>query len=158
MSGFSLGSPRFSSASISFSKTISKSSVKTFIVISKLRVSSSYSAVVMETWKSWEKLGTKKIEKRIFKNIYQKFFKNTYGGNGGNFRFIFGIMVVERTKEKIIVELSASVETERIQEVLDWLRYLELTSKSTATQEEIDELSRNVNSNWWNENKVRLTQ
>jgi len=38
-------------------------------------------------------------------------------------------------------------------EVIDYLEFLEITAKSKATDEDIEELSEEIKQNWWEENK-----
>lgn len=47
-------------------------------------------------------------------------------------------MIVERKNNEIIVRISAANKVFRIQSILDYLRYEELTSKSKATQKDLD--------------------
>lgn len=54
-------------------------------------------------------------------------------------------MIVERTKNEILVRLSPKTNTSDLQDMLDFLEYKELVSKSKAKQSDIDELARQVN-------------
>ena len=47
-------------------------------------------------------------------------------------------MIVERQNNEIIVRFSAGNKASKIQSILDYLRYKELTSKSKATQKDLD--------------------
>lgn len=47
-------------------------------------------------------------------------------------------MIVERQNDEILVRLSVGGDATRIQSILDYLRYEELTSKSKATQSDLD--------------------
>ena len=47
-------------------------------------------------------------------------------------------MIVERNNDEILVRFKAGTKITRIQTILDYLRYEELTSKSTATEEDVD--------------------
>jgi hypothetical protein len=49
-------------------------------------------------------------------------------------------MIVERLNDEILVRFAAGTKTSKIQTILDYLRYEELTSKSTATEEDVDKL------------------
>lgn len=62
-------------------------------------------------------------------------------------------MQVERLDKEILVRIPTDKDTEKLQEILDLLRYAELTSKSTATQDEVDEFASEVNKSWWNKNR-----
>lgn len=65
-------------------------------------------------------------------------------------------MIIERNKKEVIIRLPASVNTDDLQDFIDYARYKELTSKSKATQKEIDELATEVNKNWWSKNRSRF--
>lgn len=65
-------------------------------------------------------------------------------------------MQVERIDKEIIIRLSADQDSERLQNVLDLIRYGELTTKSNASQSDVDALSSQVNKNWWVRNKAKF--
>jgi hypothetical protein len=65
-------------------------------------------------------------------------------------------MIVERQNNEIRVRFSAGIETSRIQTILDYLRYEELTSKSTATEDNVDELLSEAKKGRWNRAKDEL--
>jgi hypothetical protein len=65
-------------------------------------------------------------------------------------------MIIERNKDEVIIRLPASVNTDDLQEFIDYARYKELTSKSTATQEDIDALAEEINKEWWTQNRHRF--
>jgi hypothetical protein len=67
-------------------------------------------------------------------------------------------MIIERNNKEVIIRLPASVNTDDLQDFIDYARYKELTSDSKATQKEIDELSSKINKDWWAENKKRLVK
>ena len=46
-------------------------------------------------------------------------------------------MIVERENNEILVRFTASQSASRIQSILDYLRYEELTSKSKATEKDV---------------------
>ncbi len=58
-------------------------------------------------------------------------------------------MIVERLKDEILVRLPSNVDLSELQDMLDYLEYRELTSKSKAKQEDVDKLSKEVNSIMW---------
>jgi hypothetical protein len=62
-------------------------------------------------------------------------------------------MKVERTDKEIIIRIPNSVESESAQQIIDYIRYLESTSSSKATQEDVDNLANDVNRSWWENNK-----
>lgn len=58
-------------------------------------------------------------------------------------------MILERTKNEILVRLPAYVDLTELQNMLDFLQYKELTAKSTAKQSDADKLSKSVNKSIW---------
>lgn len=62
-------------------------------------------------------------------------------------------MTIERIADEIVIRVPASLDIERVQQFLNYLTYKELVSESRATQEEIDQLARDVNKSWWAKNK-----
>lgn len=46
-------------------------------------------------------------------------------------------MIVERKNNEILVRFSAEYDASKIQSILDYLRYEELTSKSEATEKDV---------------------
>ncbi len=67
-------------------------------------------------------------------------------------------MLVERTKKEVIIRLPASVDTDDLQDFLNYARYKELTSGFSVTQKQVDKLAVKINSRWWKKNKKRLTK
>lgn len=67
-------------------------------------------------------------------------------------------MIVERKNNEVIVRLDGNVDADSLQRTLNYLRYLELVSKSKATQEQIDNLIREVKEGWWKKNRSRFTK
>lgn len=58
-------------------------------------------------------------------------------------------MIVERQNNEILVRFTASQSASRIQSILDYLRYEELTSKSKATEKDVDNLVKESKTNRW---------
>ena len=66
-------------------------------------------------------------------------------------------MLVERTKnDQIVITLSSSVDSFGLQRLIDYVKYLEATSKSKAKQSEADKLADEVNASWWAKNRKRF--
>ncbi len=65
-------------------------------------------------------------------------------------------MIVERQNNEILVRFGAGTKASTIQTVLDYLRYEELTSKSTATQDDVDNLVKEVKKGRWNRIKKEI--
>lgn len=62
-------------------------------------------------------------------------------------------MTVERTENEILVRIVAGTKASTIQTILDYLRYEELTSKSTTTEEDVEDLMKEVKKGRWNKIK-----
>ncbi len=62
-------------------------------------------------------------------------------------------MKVERSNNEILVRLSSNIDLAELQDMLDYLKYRELTANSTAIQKDADELANEVNSVIWNNMK-----
>lgn len=65
-------------------------------------------------------------------------------------------MIVERTNDEILVRLSPQTNISDLQDMLDYLEYKELVSKSKASQKDIDQLAKQVNKSMME--KVRKTR
>jgi hypothetical protein len=65
-------------------------------------------------------------------------------------------MIVERLNDEILVRFYAGTKTSRIQTILDYLRYEELTSKSSATEEDVDKLVKAAKKGRWERTKKEL--
>jgi len=65
-------------------------------------------------------------------------------------------MVIERTKNEVIIRLPSYIDTEGLQEIIDYLTYKEATDKSKAKQVAVDKLAREVKKGWWNKNRRRF--
>lgn len=58
-------------------------------------------------------------------------------------------MEIERTKDEILVRLPSNIDLSELQDMLDYLRYKELTSTSKAKQTDVDKLAKEVNASMW---------
>lgn len=67
-------------------------------------------------------------------------------------------MVLERTANEVIIRLPADIEWEELELVIRYIKYRENVSQSKATQDQIDQLARDVNKQWWEENKHRFVK
>lgn len=65
-------------------------------------------------------------------------------------------MLVERTKNEVIIRLPASVDIEDLQDFLNYARYKELTGDFKIEQKEVDKLADQVNTKWWAKNRSTL--
>ncbi len=65
-------------------------------------------------------------------------------------------MLLERTDKEVIIRLPASIDWESLELMIRFIKYRELVAQSQAKQEDIDALAREVNKQWWEENKDRF--
>lgn len=66
-------------------------------------------------------------------------------------------MQIERnTDDKITITLSSRIDGLKLQRLIDYIKYLELTSKSKAKQADADKLADEVNASWWEKNRDRF--
>jgi len=66
-------------------------------------------------------------------------------------------MLIERiTKNQIAISFSPETDIWGIQRLIDYAKYLDATSRSQATQSDIDNLADEISANWWNKNKHRF--
>ncbi len=68
-------------------------------------------------------------------------------------------MVIDRKdKNKLTITLSSSIDSYGLQRLIDYVKYLEATAKSKATQTEVDKLANDINASWWAKNKNRFVK
>ena len=65
-------------------------------------------------------------------------------------------MLVERTTKEVIIRLPASVDTEDLQDFLNYARYKELTANFKTDQKVVDKIANEINAKWWTKNKSKL--
>ena len=65
-------------------------------------------------------------------------------------------MLVQRTSKEVIIRLPTSVNTEDLQDFLNYARYKELTANSKTDQKEVDKIANDINAKWWTKNKSKL--
>jgi len=62
-------------------------------------------------------------------------------------------MIIERTKDEVIIRLKSTVNTEELQELANLLRYKKITTKYNTRQEDVDKLASDINKNWYKKNR-----
>ena len=67
-------------------------------------------------------------------------------------------MLIERTNNQIVITVSSSVDSFGLQRLIDYVKYLETTSKSKAKQSDADALAKEVNASWWQKNRKRFVK
>lgn len=65
-------------------------------------------------------------------------------------------ITVERTDKEILIKLPLTTAVSDIQQILNYFEYVNLANKSQATEEQIEDLAKEVNQSWWAKNKGRF--
>ena len=65
-------------------------------------------------------------------------------------------MKIERTEDEVIFRFPGDTDIEQLQSIIDFCEYTELTKKSTATQQDVDELVKEIKKGRWEETKAKL--
>ena len=68
------------------------------------------------------------------------------------------LMKIERNKNEITITVSNGLDSFGLQRLIDYVKYLETTSKSKAKQSEVDVLAKSANESWWTENRKRFVK
>ena len=97
-------------------------------------------------------------------NVFRQFLrrKRTFGESHRLLKYIknnFSTVEFEKlrtTNKEVIIHLDASVDTNDLQDFLNYARYKELTSKFKVSQKEVDQLANELNKDWWSKNRKRL--
>ncbi len=58
-------------------------------------------------------------------------------------------MILERHKNEILIRMSADIDLSELQDMIDYLRFKEITSKSVAKQKDVDVLTKEANRSMW---------
>ncbi len=67
-------------------------------------------------------------------------------------------MLIERTTKEVIIRLPASIDTEDLQDFLNYARYKELTSRFKVSQSEVDKITARVKKNWLAKKQTKLNK
>ncbi len=65
-------------------------------------------------------------------------------------------MIIERTGNEVIIRLPGNINIADLQEMANYIRYKELTSKSKVTQKQVDELVKEVKKGRWAKTRKQL--
>jgi len=65
-------------------------------------------------------------------------------------------MLIERTNKEIIIKIPATIEADDLQDFVDYIRYKELTSDIDVSQNRVDQLASDINTEWWKKNRERF--
>jgi len=65
-------------------------------------------------------------------------------------------MIIERTASEFVIRFPFTADSERMQDIIDYLRYKELTANYGIAQSEVDILAQTINKKWWEQNKLKF--
>lgn len=65
-------------------------------------------------------------------------------------------MLIERTKNEVIIRLPSYIDTDGLQNIINYLTYKEATDKSHAKQADVDKLAKEIKKGWWSKNRRRF--
>lgn len=68
----------------------------------------------------------------------------------------FVVMQIERTKDEIIFRLPGDTNVDDLQAIADLLTYKELTKNINVSQEQVDELVKEIKKGRWDKTKAKL--
>lgn len=67
-------------------------------------------------------------------------------------------MQIKRTNNEILIRIASGTDIVGLQRIMDYLKFREIASKSEATPKQIDKLSTESKSIWWEKNKDRFAK
>lgn len=67
-------------------------------------------------------------------------------------------MIIERTKKEVIFKIPEALSVDRLQDIVDYLKYVEATRKSKASQKDVDELVKKIKKGRWAKTKRLISK
>jgi hypothetical protein len=65
-------------------------------------------------------------------------------------------MIIERTANEFVIRFPFTANSEQMQDVIDYLRYKELTADYSIAQSEVDRIAKEINRKWWEQNQSKF--
>lgn len=65
-------------------------------------------------------------------------------------------MIIERNKNEILIRLSKKIDIREVQDILNFLRYKELTANHRIKQSTVNVLAKSINQKWWSKNRKKI--
>ena len=65
-------------------------------------------------------------------------------------------MIIERTTNEFVIRFPFTTNNERMQDMIDYLRFKELTADYNVAQSEVDQLAQAINRKWWEQNQSKF--
>lgn len=67
-------------------------------------------------------------------------------------------MIIEQNKNEILIRISKKVDIREVQDILNYLRYKELTAGFKIKQSVVDKLASSVNNKWLKKNRKMASE
>jgi hypothetical protein len=65
-------------------------------------------------------------------------------------------MIIERTTNEFVIRFPFTTNSEQMQDIIDYLRFKELTANYNVAQSEVDRLAKDINRKWWEQNQSKF--
>lgn len=65
-------------------------------------------------------------------------------------------MQIERNNDELVIRITEVIDPKIVQKFIDYVRLKGIASKSKATEKDIEDISNEIDSNWWKENRARF--
>ena len=66
-------------------------------------------------------------------------------------------MLIQKSEgNQFTITISSSFDSFGLQRLIDYIKYLEATSKSKAKQADVDKLANEINQTWWEQNRHKF--
>lgn len=66
------------------------------------------------------------------------------------------ILSIERTNEAIVIKLPLDASADYVQNMLNYLKYVQAGAASQISQEQVNDLASEAKQGWWEKNKSRF--
>jgi hypothetical protein len=65
-------------------------------------------------------------------------------------------MIIERNKNEVVFRLQGNIDVDILQDMTDLFEFMEISSKSKATQQDIDKLVKTIKKGRWEKTRKKL--
>ena len=65
-------------------------------------------------------------------------------------------MQIERNNDELVLRITETIDPKIVQKFIDYVRLKGIVSKSRAKEKDIENISNEINTKWWKENKERF--
>lgn len=67
-------------------------------------------------------------------------------------------MIIERNKDEVVIRLSGKIAVDKLQDMADFIKYIEISGKSKATANDAENFIDNIKKGRWERNKAKMTK